>query len=534
MLCPKCRYDNTSTARFCESCGAKLARLCASCGEEVGPQAQFCSACGAPVAPPGPLRGQAIDTGAPADRLTGAPDGERRQLTVLFCDLVGSTEIAAQLDPEEWRDIPATLHDSLMARLDRLGPAKEVAQLGAVIGREFSYALLHDVVQAVRHPTLPDAELHRALERITSAELLYARGIRPEATYVFKHALVQDAAYVSLLKSRRRELHRLIAATLTDRYADTTTAQPEVVAYHYEAAGEAELALTYYQQAGERAALRSAHEEAVAHLRKAIALLDTLPEGRERGGRAAALHRAVAPSLICAEALKHPLSIAFGRFFLIMVHWLRGEAGAQRRTAEELVRFAEVQVIPFWLVGAKMWRGNARADPAEVTEGMTLTAGSGMQTGAPAGFAALAEAYQARGQHSEALGAVGMGLAVSAETGQRCTDADLHRLKGEIILEQWRVGTVHHSSSDAGGQALGSAHPLEEAASCFRRAIEIARSQEGKSFELRAATSLARLLRDQGKRAEARVLLAPIYAWFTEGFGTRDLIEAKALLEELA
>jgi tetratricopeptide (TPR) repeat protein len=605
--------------------------------------------------------------------LEATPDGRRSRPDE---ETVGPA-VAAEL-----RGIPATLHDSLMARLDRLGPAKEVAQLGAVIGREFSYALLHDVIQAVRHPPLPDAELHRALERITDAELLYARGIRPEATYVFKHALVQDAAYASLLKSRRRELHRLIAAALTDRYADTATAPPEVVAHHYEAAGEAELALTYYQQAGEQAAARSAHEEAVAHLRKAIALLDTLPESRERGGRAAVLYRALAPSLVaargyahpeteaayerarllanaagdrqshawallglalvslnsaqferalglideadagaetarddlltiwanaleavihywqgrfgsslehaeralglydssrhhrasvsllghdvgtqsqsysacalwqlgypdralarareaieCAVALDHPLSIAFGRFFAVSVHWLRREAGAQRRTAEELVRFTEAQAIPFWLVAAKIWRGNARADPAEVTEGMTLAAGTGAQTGAPAGFAALAEAYQARGQHSEALGAVGMGLAVSAETGQRCTDADLHRLEGEIILERCKVDTAQNSSSGPAEHTLGSADLMEEAASCFRRAIEIARSQEGKSFELRAATSLARLLRDQGKRAEARVLLAPIYGWFTEGFGTRDLIEAKALLEELA
>ena len=141
------------------------------------------------------------------------------------------------------REIPATLHDSLAARLDRLGPAKEVAQIAAVIGREFSYELL----QAVS--PMSEAELQSALEKVADAELIYARGIPPEATYQFKHALIQDAAYEALLKSRRRELHRRVAQTITQKFATIAEAQPEVLARHWTDAGEAEPAIAAWKKA---------------------------------------------------------------------------------------------------------------------------------------------------------------------------------------------------------------------------------------------------------------------------------------------
>jgi predicted ATPase len=158
------------------------------------------------------------------------------------------------------REIPATLHDSLMARLDRLGPAKDIAQVAAVIGREFSYELLHSV-----HP-LPDAELQCALTKLTNAELLYVRGVPPKATYTFKHALIRDAAYEALLKRRRRELHRHIADTLEERFPELVRSQAEIAAYHCTEAGLVEQAVRHWQKAGEKALARSANEEAIVHL----------------------------------------------------------------------------------------------------------------------------------------------------------------------------------------------------------------------------------------------------------------------------
>ena len=149
--------------------------------------------------------------------------------------------------------VPASLHASLMARLDRLGPAKSVAQLAAVIGREFSHALLKEVASE------PEATLSSALDRLIVAGLLFRQGVRPHATYLFNHALVQDAAYQSLLKSRR-QLHRRCIET-------QSSVAPELIAYHLTEAGRIEQAIEYWLKAGQRATQRSAHIEAERHLR---------------------------------------------------------------------------------------------------------------------------------------------------------------------------------------------------------------------------------------------------------------------------
>src|SRR5262249_6364363 len=175
------------------------------------------------------------------------------------------------------------VQERLMARLDRLGAAKEVAQTAAVLGREFSYALL----QAVS-PLAADA-LQAALGKLTDAGLVYARGLPPEATYLFRHALVQDAAYESLLRSRRRELHRAAAEVLTGRVADVPEEQPEVVAQHWEAAGEAERAGAAWQQAAERAEDRAAAVEAERHYTRALSALAKLPDGPARVAQELAL-----------------------------------------------------------------------------------------------------------------------------------------------------------------------------------------------------------------------------------------------------
>jgi class 3 adenylate cyclase/tetratricopeptide (TPR) repeat protein len=172
--------------------------------------------------------------------------------------------------------IPATLHDSLMARLDRLAAVKEVAQIGACLGREFDHELLSAVVP------LPKAELAAALDQLVAAELVFRRGVPPAATYIFKHALVRDAAYESLLRKRRRTLHACIASAIETRFAQTLDAQPELVARHFSEAGLPEKAIGYWLQAGRLAAARSANVEAIAHLRAALASINDLPPGASR------------------------------------------------------------------------------------------------------------------------------------------------------------------------------------------------------------------------------------------------------------
>jgi predicted ATPase len=164
-------------------------------------------------------------------------------------------------------EIPATLHDSLMARLDRLGPAKEVIQIGAVIGGELSYELLHAV-----HP-VGKQDLQRALHTLADAELLYVRGIPPDASYQFKHALIRDAAYEALLKSRRRDLHRRVARTIDEKFPVLKEVSPEVLARHWTEAGETQPAITEWTRAGKAAEARLAFSEALANYQQTVMLL---------------------------------------------------------------------------------------------------------------------------------------------------------------------------------------------------------------------------------------------------------------------
>src|SRR5262245_47335354 len=557
--------------------------------------------------------------------------------------------------------IPATLADSLMARLDRLSAAKGVAQRASVIGREFPYALLAAMAE------MDEAALQHGLARLVEAEILFVRGEPPAAAYTFKHALVQEAAYESLLKRTRQRLHGRVVDVLIERFPERVAAEPEVVARHAEAAGRPDDAITYYDRAGEQAQAGSAHEEAIGQFRNAIVLLEARPAGAERDARelrvqlalgaslnavrgfshaetgvayeralvlAAATadgprlglargglghvyynrgevergralgaelladaeargdreqvqmgHNAVAipefyqgkfasslahckralrlyepvqhhaivsvlgtdtgvniftvtawnlwclgqpdaalvrarEAVALARRLDHPFNLAHTLVFETAVHWFRRDVAAQRERASEVVALSQTQGFPLWLGVGRALHAAARVtqgDPsalAEILDGMALAAATGSQAAAPALFSVLAEAQQAAGQLADAQGTVATGLAIAAQTGQLFFDADLHRLDGDLLL------------------ATGGAD--DEAAARYHRALAIAREQGARSFELRAATSLARLLRDKGRPAEARALLAPIYATFTEGFGTPLLTEAKALLEELS
>jgi len=280
MRCPSCDHDNRTDRRFCTACGAALSPACPSCGAPTEPGEKFCGGCGAALigaptpsaAPPRPPEAIVAPTDA----------GERRQLTVLLCNLVGSTPLSQQLDAEEWRDvveayhrttaaavtrfgghvaqylgdglliyfgwptarqddpkrairavaaIPASLADSLMGRLDRLSTAKEVAQRAAVLGREFGYPLLAATAG------MDEAALRHGLARLVDAEILFARGEPPAATYTFKHVLIQEAAYQSLLRRTRQHLHARIAEVLEERFPERVASEPEVIARHYDQSG---------------------------------------------------------------------------------------------------------------------------------------------------------------------------------------------------------------------------------------------------------------------------------------------------------
>jgi predicted ATPase len=556
------------------------------------------------------------------------------------------------------REIPTTLHDSLMARLDRLGSAKEVAQIAAVIGREFSYDLLHAV-----HP-IAAADLQQALSRLTDAELLYVRGIAPEATYQFKHALIQDAAYEALLKSRRKELHLIVARTIDEKFPVIKETHPEALARHWTDAGEIDIAIQYFQLAGERAVARGAMVEAERHYRAALQLLSQLPEDVQRDRRELALQLAYGPTAITvkgwaapetegaytrarelcgrsgddravtdalfglwvnhlvrsdfriayeigeqllqrAQSVNDPTLLMFahqtlgdtsyslGKFPLALEHleraislcsserqralgvdmevvarsyaagtlWLLGypekalkrvegavalareladpfsqafagnfassiqlrrrEAPAAQATAERVIALCVEHGFAYWLAhltvacgGAVTAQGRGDEGIALIEQGMSAVAATGGNPTHEDFLPLLATAYADVGRLGDALDALTRSLAAVEKYDERVFEAETHRLKGKMLL--W----------------IGDAN-FAEARHCFERAIEIARKQSAKSWELRATTSLARLLDKQGRRDEARAMLAAIYNWFTEGFDTADLKDAKALLEEL-
>ena len=241
-----------------------------------------------------------------------------------------------------------------MARLDRLGAAKEVAQLGATIGREFSYEL----VQAVA--PIEETRLRQCLGQLVRAELVYQRGLPPDAHYQFKHALIQDTAYESLLKSARQKVHQQIAHVLEGRFPETAGTQPELVAHHYTAAGLGEQAIPYWQQAGERAAQRSAYVEATAHLQRGLELLKSQPDTPERALQELGFQSTLGPVLLGTKGWPAPeTGQAFGRarelcrqvgetpllfpvlFGLWGMYWNRGELHTAQEIGEQLLHIAQ-------------------------------------------------------------------------------------------------------------------------------------------------------------------------------------------------
>ena len=582
----------------------------------------------------------------------------------------GAAERAVGAIPSSSIPVPASLHASLMARLDRLGPAKEVAQVGAVIGREFSHALLAAVAAKT------EAELQSALDRLIAAGLLFRQGVPPHATYLFKHALVQDAAYGTLLREPRRALHARIAGTLESQFTEIAENQPELLARHYSEAGLIEKAAGLWGKAGQRSLERSALVEAAAQLTRALDQTATLPttpalrrdqiklqvalitplmhlKGHAAPETKAAVERA--RSLIeQAEALGEPLDDPLLLFSVLFALWTANAVAFNgdvcRDLAAHFLALAEKQrtIIPLmvghrimgvsltstgafaeglahydqaialydpiehrplatrfsvdvgvgilcyrswalWLLGcpdaaladvdhalkharkigqaatlmhalaltssthifcgnyaaasallnelvaladeksALYWKawgtvsqgwllglsGKASDAVQMITTGINAHRSTGATIYVPMYLSHLMRAYAEVGQFDDAWRCIEEAMRAVVKTKESLWEAEIHRIAGEIALISPEL--------DA---APAEAH--------FERALVVARQQQAKSWELRAAMSLARLWSDQGKVHQARELLASAYRWFTEGFDTRDLKEAKALLNSLS
>jgi class 3 adenylate cyclase/predicted ATPase len=565
--------------------------------------------------------------------------------------------------------IPPTLQQSLTARLDRLGPAREVAQIGAAIGRGFSYSLVRAVAG------MEDAPLQDALERLADADILLVQGLPPESDYRFKHALIQDAAYENLLRSRRTVLHRRIAEALRDRLADSGTAAPELLAHHFTHAGLTEVAIEWWGKAGQRSLERSALVEAAEQFARVLSQITTLPATpalrrqeikiqvelitplmhikgyaapetkvaverarllieqaealgeppedplllfsvlhgfwvasyiafngdvmRELAAQFLALaekqgttvplmigHQIMAVSLMCTGAIAQsrphynqalalydpsehrPLATRFSHDIGVLIlsyrslalwmlgypttalvdaeHALNdareidqaatsmfalfhatspsvccGNYAAASAFVDELDRLADEKGALFWKALGMLMRGyilaltDKASDAVQITtSGLAALRSTGSTVWLPLWLSYLAAAHSERGQLDEAWRCIDEALTLVDKTKERWFEAEVNRIAGEIALK-----------SPEPDVAKAEAH--------FELALAVARQQQAKSWELLATMSMARFWRDQGKRDEARELLAPVYGWFTEGFDTLDLKEAKALLDEL-
>ncbi|MBV8320028.1 MAG: AAA family ATPase [Hyphomicrobiales bacterium] len=587
---------------------------------------------------------------------------EEMTKAVLEAESEGEARQTAAAVPSPSLAVPASLHASLMARLDRLGPAKEVAQIGAAIGREFAHALLAEVVRK------PEAELGSALDRLIQAGLLFRQGVPPHATYLFKHALVQDAAYGTLLRGPRQALHARIAAAIETRMPERVEREPELLAYHYAGAGQPDTAAGYWLAAGRLAARRSANSEAVAHLTRGIAGVGGLPETEERNRQELALQLALGPALLSSRGFGDPeasagyqraaeLARRLGddrdRFAATWGLWISIRASSasdhmrlRLQYLGEMVEAAERTGDPELLLQAhhsswstRIWNGEFARATEHVRSGLALydrerhrhhalmygghdPAVCGKGQGAVALWALgcpdqavqsarngivlgqasdhlpsllhslwfAASVYFLRRQAADVLECSARLLALGGEHGLKLYEAiggvfhgwaRIQQSDAQAGLAELRAAvaanaTTAHVNLDLYRAILAEAElragNLEEAAAVlnqgertadewwragylrlrgdlllrgpgderaaaerlYREAISVAAGQQAKSLELRAATSLARLLRNEGKRDEARNLLAPVYGWFTEGFGTLDLKEAKALLDVLA
>ena len=594
---------------------------------------------------------------------------EEMTKAVLDAGSEGEARRTAAAVPSSVLAVPSSLHATLMARLDRLGSAKEMAQIGAAIGREFSHALLAAV--AMRN----ERSLCNALDQLLDAGLLFRQGVPPGASYLFKHALVRDAAYGSLLREPRRSLHARIAGAIEHAFPEAAQNRPELLAHHYSEAGMIERAAKLWGVAGQRSISRSALAEAAAQLSRAVSQMATLPETsalrREqikyqielvtvlmhvKGYGAPDTKAAVDHARLLiekAEALGEPsedplllFSLLYGAWVLnvaafngeaagalatqfmalaekqrmtgplMLAHrmvgmtamstgdqvagrrhldralalydpaehralatrfgtdarvailewrsrtlWLQGYPDAALKDvdesfrgaremgqaatlmhalahsiatlilcrhytsasvrAAELVALAEQKGSLYWKANGLIWQGCLSAltgQPSDAIEILTTAVAAYRSTAAtiymPFVSLHLARAHAELGKFTDAWHHIDDAIAGTEKSQEKWAEPEIHRTAGEIAL---MLPEAEETKAEA----------------CFERALTVARRHKAKSWELRTATSLARLWRDQGERPAAHKLLASIYDWFTEGFDTLDLKQAKALLDEL-
>ena len=561
--------------------------------------------------------------------------------------------------------IPSTLQDSLIARLDRLGVAKDVALTASIIGREFTYELLEAVAR------VSQATLLEGLEQLVRSDLLGQQGAPPQSRYIFKHALIRDAAFQCVLNARRRELHQRIAEVLADRFPEVAETEPELLAHHYTEANLADHALRYWRQAAQRAAARLAYIEALGHVERAMKLVATLPEGTERaeweliflvieGPSRMALDGWDSPpaKLLCEEAraaaerLGRPAEV----FRSVWGLWMGAHSSGQHARAHELLQeiYAlqkqtnelEYVVQAHHAGGSQMVaEGEPRAALFHIDQllsnyridvhgNLALTYGAHDPGCCSLGMRALslmmlgqldqvdgalrealdlgnhldhkpslsqahmfcAETFIVLNRPEEAEGHLDLCVALAekyslanylipakimqgwvlvlrgeVEVGVQQAEAALETLKSfpsrrfHLPIRIGIVGLTKAAAGDVNGalslfeSAVESAsitgerwyepellrvkaemllaqpeQRADEAEQCLKAAIALAQRQEAKFWELRAATSLAKLWANQGRREEGRDLLAPVHGCFTEGLNTVDLKDAKALLDELA
>jgi predicted ATPase/class 3 adenylate cyclase len=580
-------------------------------------------------------------------------------------------------DLEEYRDryvlrqsireftIPSTLQDSLIARLDRLGSAKDVVLTASIIGREFSYELIEAVSPVSQATLLAD------LGRLVRSDLLEQRGTPPRSRYIFKHALILDAASQSVLKARKRELHQRIAEVFTSRFPEVVAIEPELLAHHYTEANIVDRALACWRQAAERAMARMAHAEALGHVDKAKKLVAALPAGNEQdewelallviegplqmtlhGWESPQANRVYEAARVVAERLKRPAEL----FPALWGLWLGAHSSGQHAHAHELYRelfdLLKQTNDPEYVVQAnhagctqmlaeglphealghiEQLLNNYRFDlhhnlaliygahdpgccglsnrafiltmlghldqaDAESAKALELSERVGHKPSVAhtCQFRAeydiilnrpekaeayldtcisLSEKYSLAAYHNAADLMQGFVRVVrgDVETGVRQAEAALETLKSvpsrrfHLPIRISIVGRAKAAAGDIEGalaifesalDATSSTGEIwyepetlrlkaemllalpeprtSEAEQCLAAAISGAQKQDAKFWELRAANVLAGLWARQGRRAEARGLLAPVYGWFTEGFGNADIKGAAALLTELA
>jgi class 3 adenylate cyclase/predicted ATPase len=594
---------------------------------------------------------------------------EEMTTAVLELETGGQARLTAAPVTSPAQAVPASLHASLMARLDRLGPGKEVAQIGAAIGREFSYAILAAVTNK------PEEELALALDRLVAAGLLFCQGVPPTASYLFKHALVQDIAYGTLLRQPRRLLHARIADVLESKFAEIAESQPQLLARHCTEGGLIEKAANFWGKAGQRSLSHSALVEAVQQLTQAIDQIATLPAtaalrreqiklqvalmntlfhvkgyaapetkaaaeqariliGRaeeldeaqedplllfsvlygfwvanlvafnghvccdlavqflslaERQGKTVPLmvghhilgisllsigniaegrahydlaislyepieHRSLAtrfgqdsrvvmlsrrsaalwllghPETAVAEAehaLKdaresgHAATLLYALSHGLFARYETGDYVRANSVLDELVALADEKGTLFWKAFGIMNQGCARALIGQssdavrmITSGLGARQSTGLTMWMPFFLSHLAYAHAQLEEFDDAWRWIGEAITAVEATEERWCEAEVYRIAGEITL-------------------VAPERDVAKAEGYLQRALTVAREQQAKSWELRAAVDLARLWRDQGRRDEARALLDPVYGWFTEGFDTFDLNKARSLLNDL-